>query len=47
MIQSHWKLFENEPKNIPDKLIFFSLFVKGFKRVKMDFWQKATVELVT
>ena len=28
---------KNEPENIPNKLRFISLFVKGFKRLKIDF----------
>ena len=36
--KSHSKLSKNEPKNIPYKLRFISLFVKGFKRLKIDFW---------
>ena len=36
--KSHSKLFKNEPKNIPYKLRFISLFVKKFKRLKIDFW---------
>ena len=35
--KSHSKLSKNEPKNIPFKLRFISLFVKGFKRLKIDF----------
>ena len=35
--KSHSKLSKNEPKNIPHKLRFISLFVKGFKRFKIDF----------
>ena len=31
------KLPKNEPKNIPYKLRFVSLFLKGFKRLKIDF----------
>ena len=37
MKKSHSKLSKNEPKNIPYKLRFISLFVKGFKRLKIDF----------
>ena len=37
MKKSHLKLSKNEPKNIPYKLRFISLFVKGFKRLKIDF----------
>ena len=37
MNKSHSKLPNNEPKNIPYKLRFISLFVKGFKRLKIDF----------
>ena len=37
MNKSHSKLSKNEPKNIPYKLRFISLFVKGFKRLKIDF----------
>ena len=32
------KLSKNEPNNIPYKLGFISLFVKGFKQLKIDFW---------
>ena len=46
MKKSHSKLSEDDRKNIPYKLRFISLFVKGFKRLEIDFWQKATVELV-
>ena len=31
------KLSKDEPKNIPYKLRFVSLFLKGFKRLKIDF----------
>ena len=37
MKKSHSKLSKNEPKNIPYKLRFISLFVKGFKRLKIEF----------
>ena len=40
------KLSKNEPKNIPYKLKFISLFLSAFKKLKIDFWWKATVELV-
>ena len=46
MKKSHLKLSKNERKNIPYKLRFISLFVKGFKKLKIDFWSRATVELV-
>ena len=32
MKKGHSKLSKNEPENIP------YLFVKGFKRLKIDFW---------
>ena len=35
--KSYWKWSKNEPKNIPYKLRFISLFVKAFKRLKIDF----------
>ena len=35
--KSHSKLSKNEPKNILYKLRFVSLFVKGFKRLKLIF----------
>ena len=38
MKKSHSKLSKNEPKNILYKLRFISLFVKGFKRLKIDFF---------
>ena len=37
MKKIHSKLSKYEPKNIPYKLRFISLFVKGFKRLKIDF----------
>ena len=37
MKKIHSKLSKNEPKNIPYKLRFIYLFVKGFKRLKTDF----------
>ena len=37
MKKSHSKLSKNEPKTIPYKLRFISFFVKGFKRLKIDF----------
>ena len=37
MKKSHLKLSKNEPENIPYKLRFISLYVKGFKRIKIDF----------
>ena len=37
MKKSHSNLSKYEPKNIPCKLRFISLFVKGFKRLKIDF----------
>ena len=35
--KSYSKLSKNESKNISYKLRFISLFVKGFKRLKIDF----------
>ena len=35
--KSQSKLSKNEPKSIPYKLRFISLFVNGFKRLKIDF----------
>ena len=37
MKKHHLKLSKNEPKNIPYRLRFISLFLKGFKRLKIDF----------
>ena len=37
MKKGHLKLCKNEPENIPYKLRFVSLFVKGFRRLKIDF----------
>ena len=37
MKKSHSKLSEDDRKNIPYKLRFISLFVKGFKRLEIDF----------
>ena len=37
MKKSRLKLSKNEPKNIPYKLRFISLFVKKFKGLKTDF----------
>ena len=45
MKKSHSKLSKNEPE-ISHKLRSPDTFAKGFKKEKIDFWQKVTLELV-
>ena len=47
MKKRHSKLPKKEPENlISHKLRYPNIFVKGFKKSEIDFWYKATVELV-